>query len=193
MATVLLSSLVTMRWVTILIICGFTLPAATLEKLSLDDMIQKSTEIVRGKVSVQAAVVRGPVVYTRYRVAVAAQYKGSPASAGSVDVYVPGGEVPGGKSGSLVQRFAGAPNLVEGQEYVLFLWTSRSGLRQVIGLSQGLFEMKQNPQGVPMVKRNATSETMLDTSGQVVEDAPVSMRLSEMVDRIHRTLTGARQ
>ncbi|MBI4910074.1 MAG: hypothetical protein HY820_41025 [Acidobacteria bacterium] len=180
-----------MRWLGTIIfglaVQTVAVQAATLEKLSLDDMIQKSTEIVRGKVVVQPATVRGTVVYTRHQVTVAESYKGATTAGSSLEVYTPGG-----KSGTLVQRFAGAPKLVENQEYVLFLWTSRSGLRQIIGLSQGLFDLQKNPQGEPYVKRDAASEPMQDSSGKVVEDAPVSMRLSDMVDRIRRTLAGAR-
>ncbi len=174
------------------ILFGLALPvaayAATLERLSLDDMIQKSTEIVRGKVSAQPAVVRGTVVYSHYRVTVAEPYKGNAAAGSSLDIYTPGG-----RNGVVVQRFAGAPQLSEDQEYVLFLWTSKSGLRQIIGLSQGLFDLKKNSQGEPLIKRDAASEPMVDSSGKVVEDAPVSMRLSDMVDRIRRTLAGAKQ
>ncbi|MBI3208287.1 MAG: hypothetical protein HYZ37_05215 [Candidatus Solibacter usitatus] len=123
-------------------------------------------------------------MYTKYTVAVTTQWKGAPSK--QLDVYVPGG-----KSGALVQRFSGAPSLAEGVEYVLFLWSGRSGMRQVIGLSQGLFQMVPATQGEAMVKHAASRETMVDASGKVVEDTPASMRLREMVDRIHRTLAGA--
>jgi len=173
-----------MRFAGILVIAGLSaLPAATLQKLSLDDMIQKSTRIVRGKVTGSTTVMRGPVIYTEYRVQPADSYKGG--SSAEIHVFVAGG-----KYGSVTQTFSGSPRLREGQEYVLFLWTSRSGLTQVIGLSQGLFTMTKDPLGEPVLTRNAASETMLDSSGKVVEDTPVSVRLGEMVDRIHRTLAG---
>ena len=51
--------------------------------------------------------------------------------------------MPGGVVNGIRQSVTGAPELKPGQEYVLFLWTSRSGLTQVIGLSQGLFKVSE--------------------------------------------------
>jgi hypothetical protein len=158
------------------------LSATTLERLSLDEMAQKSTEIVSARVIGSSATTRGPVLYTRYRIQVVQRWKGAPAQ--EMDVCVPGG-----RQGAVRQTFAGAPKLADGEEYLLFLWTSKSGLTQVIGLSQGLFEMKRDAKGEVMVSRNASSETMVDAgTGQVVEDRPVFMKLIDMSNRIHRAL-----
>ena len=46
------------------------LPGATLERLSLDDMIARSTTIVRGKVTASWAAFTGSVIYTHYQVQV---------------------------------------------------------------------------------------------------------------------------
>jgi hypothetical protein len=176
-----------MRVLGILVVFGMSLlPAATLEKLSVDDMIGKSTEIVSGKVLSSNTIMRGPMIYTRYRVRVAETWKGKAAS--EVDVFAPGGTF-----GGTVQTVPGAPRLEEAQDYVLFLWTGRTGMTQVIGLSQGLFELHKNQNGEPVVSRRASRDTILDSSGRFVEDAPVSMRLREMVDRIHRMLAGVNQ
>lgn len=176
-----------MRILGILVSTGLgLLQAATLEKLSFEDMIQKSTEIVCAKVVGTSSIQRGPMVYTRYRVSVSDSYKGTTVK--ELDVHVPGGQY-----GSMRQTFSGTPNLEEGGEYVLFLWTGRSGLTQVIGLSQGLFTMKRDSKGEATMMRNASSEMMVDPSGKLVEDTPVSMRLRDMVDRIHRSLTGGNQ
>ena len=81
-----------------------------------------------------------------------------------------------------------------GQEYVLFLWTSRSGLTQVIGLSQGLFKVSEEGSeggsGVAVAQRPAASELMLDRSGLPVEDRPVSMRLQDLRARVPRRWLG---
>jgi len=176
-----------MRVLGTLVMFGMSLlPAATLEKLSVDDMIGKSTAIVSGKVLSSNTVMRGPMIYTRYRVRVADVWKGQAAS--EVEVYAPGG-----KFGAAVQTVPGAPRLEEAQDYVLFLWTGRTGMTQVIGLSQGLFELKKDNNGEPVLTRRASRDTILDSSGRIVEDAPVSMRLREMVDRIHRMLAGVNQ
>ncbi len=171
----------------ILVILGLgALGATTLQQLSLDQMIQESTSIVSGKVTGSTAVMRGSMVFTKYQIRVTDQWKGN---SGSVtDVFVPGGKV-----GSVTQTYPGSPRLGEGQDYVFFLWTSRTGLTQVIGLSQGLFTMMKDPKGELLLVRSASGETMVDSSGKVVEETPVSMRMREMVDRIQRRLAGVRQ
>jgi hypothetical protein len=175
-----------MRFLGILILAT-SLSAATLERLSLDDMIRQSTGIVSGKITGASTVVRGSVIYTRYTVQIGERWKGS--TSRGIEVFVPGG-----RHGAVQQTFSGSPTLVEGKEYMLFLWAGRSGITQVIGLSQGLFDLKRDPSGEPYVTRGASADgTMVDASGRTVEDTPVSLRLREMVDRIHRTLAGVRQ
>src|SRR5436309_10163573 len=83
------------------------LQCATLERLSLDDMIGKATSIVRGKVSTSYAAFSGPVIYTHYTIQVSERYKGVGGS--SVEVLVPGGVVNGQR-----QSFAGTPSLGSG-------------------------------------------------------------------------------
>ena len=82
----------------------------------------------------------------------------------ATEVAVPGGVVDG-----IRQSVTEAPELKPGQEYVLFLWTSRSGLTQVIGLSQGVFQLSEEGSGKAVAKRPAASELMLDRSGLPVQ------------------------
>jgi hypothetical protein len=96
--------------------------------------------------------------------------------------------VPGGVYGNLRQIGIGSPVFTEGQEYVLFLWTSRSGMTQVIGLSQGSFKLTQDPNGVTVLNRPAIADQMLDKSGKPVTDAPVTMKWSELRQTIVKTL-----
>src|SRR5579864_1021529 len=119
-----------------------SLQGSTLQQLTLDDMIQKSTIIIRGQTQPTYSAVRGSVIYTHYRVQVSEVLKGSATS--QLDIAVPGGT-----SSGRTQIFAGIPTLLSGQDYVLFLWTSKSGLTQVIGLSQGLFAVTTNSSGQP--------------------------------------------
>ncbi|HEX6894436.1 MAG TPA: hypothetical protein VF146_04140, partial [Bryobacteraceae bacterium] len=86
----------------------------------------------------------------------------------------------------------GAPVLLNGQEYVLFLWTSRNGLTQVIGLSQGLFSVTAGTAGQPMVMRAASKELMLDAAGKPVTDSNVQMPLSTLRTRIQTAIGGAK-
>jgi hypothetical protein len=162
--------------------------ATTLERLALDDMIQKSTEIVRGRVMSAGGMKRGSMIYTRARVQVIEWWKGK--AAASIDVHVPGG-VYGGER----QIVSGAPQLKEGYEYVLFLWTGRSGMTQVIGLSQGVFDLKMESADKQVeAYRAASTQTMLDSeTREPVVDTPVRMKVSELRDRVKRAAGAASQ
>lgn len=156
---------------------------ATLQRLSLDDMIVKSTSIVHGQVTESHAAASGRIIYTHYTLAVTDSLKGS--TARQIDVAVPGGT-----AGGFQQIFPGAPALSLGQDYVLFLWTGPSGLTQIIGLSQGLFSVVPDQQGQPMATRAASHELMLDKAGKRVEDQTLEMSLAALKGRVRLTLSG---
>ena len=163
--------------------------ATTLEQLTLDDMAQKSTAIVRARVTGSHAVTRGADIYTYFQLQVLETWKSS--GQASTEVAVPGGVVDG-----IRQSVSGAPELKPGQEYVLFLWTSRSGLTQVIGLSQGVFKVSEEGSeggsGVAVVQRPAASELMLNRSGLPVDDHAVSMQLQDLRARVLQALASAK-
>ena len=149
---------------------------ATLEKLSIEEMSQKSTVILRGRIAGCAGDQRGSVIYTRCKVQVMERWKGSAAS--QIDFLIPGGTARG-----LTQTFTGTPKFNAGDEYVLFLWAGRSGNLQVIGLSQGIFDVNSGDKAV-MVKRAASSETMIDKNGQSVRDESVEMTAEALRRRV---------
>jgi len=175
-----------MRKVLILVFFGVFLthlPGSTLRQLSLNDMIQQSTVIVRGKVQPATASYHGSIIFTHYQVQITETLKGK--ASGTIDIGVPGGISKG-----LQQTYAGAPSLSPTQDYVMFLWTSRSGLTQVIGLSQGLFQVITNSSNQPIVIRAASTERMLDASGQPVTDSDIQMSLSDLRTQIQTVLNG---
>jgi hypothetical protein len=159
------------------------LPATTLQQVTLDDMIQKSTAIVRARVTGSRTASHGSDIYTHFQLQVLENWKGRAIA----EVAVPGGVMNGVR-----QSVTGAPVIKTGQEYVLFLWTSRSGLTQVIGLSQGLFDVSEEGSGGVVARRPPASELMLDQSGNPVEDRPVSIRLQELRARVLRALGAAK-
>lgn len=157
------------------------LPAATLEQLGLDEMAQKSTAIVRARVASSFTAASGPMIYTHYRVAVSEHWKGPDAA--ELEVVVPGGAV-----GHQRQSFSGAPKLNPGREYVLFLWTGRSGLTHIIGLSQGIFDVVTGADGVLQVTRAASGELMLDSGGRPVQEQALTLHLSDLRLRVNRAV-----
>ena len=171
-----------MKRLTILVLLAaagtLLLAGATLERLSLDEMIAKSTMVVRGKVTDSWAAMTNSVIYTHYKIQVSESFKG--AGRGSVEIMVPGGEVNG-----LRQAFSGSPVLTKGDEFVFFLWTSKAGITWITGLTQGLFSLPKDGSADPMATRAPTRELMLDPStARPVKDAALSMRLSELGARV---------
>jgi hypothetical protein len=169
-----------------LLSCALPLQSATLERLTLEEMIAKSTAIVRGKAAGAHAAFSGRVIYTHYAVQVSESYKGN--GSGTLDVAIPGGTAQG-----LRQTFSGAPELQSGQEYVLFLWTGPAGVTQIIGLTQGLFSVAAGSEKDPPVTRLASRERMLGPAGQPVKDQTLVMRLSELRRRIAGGLAAGRR
>jgi hypothetical protein len=161
------------------LLLGMLLQAATLEKLALDDMTQQSTAIVRARVTGSYAAANGALIYTHYRVQVGERWKG--AEAASLDVVVPGGRANG-----LRQTISGAPKLMEGREYVLFLWTGPSGLTHIMGLSQGVFDVKTEANGEVVASRAASGELMLDSAGRPMRDEALTLRLNDLHQRVSR-------
>jgi hypothetical protein len=155
--------------------------ATTLLKMSMNDLIVQSTAIVRAQVTGSRTAQKGNDIYTYYQIQVSETLK----KGAIVPVEF---AVPGGVYGNLRQIGIGSPTFTKGQEYVLFLWTSRSGMTQVIGLSQGSFKLTQDPNGVTVLNRPAIADQMLDKSGKPVTDAPVTMKWSELRQTIVKTL-----
>jgi len=166
----------------LLAFCLLPLHGATLQQLSMNDLIVKSTAIVHGKVTASYAAFNNKIIYTHYTIQVSERFKGP--SQNSIDVVVPGGTV-----GTLRQTFAGTPEFSVGDDYVFFLWTSRAGLTQVMGLTQGLFAVAEDGSTDPETTRTASRETMLNAkSGQPVKDQTVTMKLSQLRSLIASTL-----
>jgi hypothetical protein len=169
-----------------LLVLALGLQAASLEYLSLDDMAAKSTAIVRGRMVSAGTHARGSLIYTQYSIQVLERLKGPEAS--QVDVVVLGG-----RSQGLSQTFSGAPQLGVGTDYVLFLWTGPSGLTQIIGLSQGLFQLQKDDKGEWIATRAAASETMVDPkTGRLVNDQAIRLRLTDLRSRVRSAAAGRR-
>lgn len=137
-------------------------------------MIEKSTAIVRGRVTGQYAALSGGAVYTNYRVQVTERWKGPAAE--TVEF-----RVPGGRANGVRQVCPGAPELAAGKEYVLFLWTGRAGATYIIGFTQGLFEIPAEGMAV----RQASGETMLEPgTGRAVRGERLELRLRDLSAQI---------
>jgi hypothetical protein len=158
------------------------LSATTIARATLDELIEKSTSIVRGKVLRVYGVRNGGLVSTYVRVGVIERLKGPEAA--EVEVVIPGGT-----AGGLVQKVSGVPQLVEGAEHVLFLWRGRSGQTRLLGLGQGVLDLGKGPAGEPVVTRQAIDAHIVDpASGRAVEPEVVSLRYADFAARVKRVL-----
>lgn len=167
--------------------------AVTLEKLSLEEMIDSSTLIVRGTIGESVSSRNGQLIETEYRVKVAEILKdpagtaiGDP-GAGGISI-----SLPGGAAGGLRQTLAGVPVLENGSEYVLFLWRASSGRLLLVGMSQGLLRI-QRTSGRVTAERPAIDGTMLDRrTGRAVRDSGLGMRLPALREAVSRRLTASK-
>ena len=164
------------------------LPAATLEQLSLTDLIVKSTAIVRGTIAGSSVSLAGPVIYTHYTIRVSEQLKG--ATSATAEIVLPGGQANG-----VLQQFSGVPRFQPGDEYVFFLWTGPSGRTQLTGLTQGLFAVGTPGASNPVLTRKASQEAVLDgRTHRPVESQALSMTLAQLRAQIASVLgAGASQ
>ncbi len=151
--------------------------AVTLRQLSMDELIAQSTAIVQGRVLGSYTTLNQGEVLTHVKVQVSARWKGDSADVAEI-VF------PGGAAGHRRQSIPGMPQLLEGQQYVLYLWTNRAGMTYVTGFQQGIFTVSAGADGQKMVQRSSTSEMMLDQAGKPVADSPVRMPLQEMLTRV---------
>ncbi|MFN0165006.1 MAG: hypothetical protein ACKV22_01135 [Bryobacteraceae bacterium] len=156
--------------------------ATTITRASLDELITKSSTIVRGRITRVYGVRSGSLVNTQVQVRVLERLKGSEAQ--QVEVVVPGGV-----AGGLRQNLPGVPDLVEGAEHVFFLWTARSGRILLMGLAQGVLDVGKTASGETMVTRSAIDARFVDAgSGQAVDPEAISLRYSDFAERVRRVL-----
>lgn len=161
-----------------------SLRAATLEQLSLDEMVVQSTAIVRAKAAGSHSIRDGALIYTIVELDVLEQWKGEPAARCEV-------ALPGGRVGGFSQHFGGVPVLEPGQEFVAFLWTGPSGRTQLLGLSQGFFEIARDARGQVQVHRKATADLLLNPGSAMPVPYPaIEMPLESLVAKI-RSVTAS--
>jgi hypothetical protein len=172
------------RTLALALLLAGSVPASTILKLSLDEMIDRSTLIVRGTMSGCHSAERNSMIYTECVIAVTERLKGFSQS----EVLV---SLPGGSARGLKQVVPGAPKLRRYQDYVFFLWTSPRGVTQVLGLSQGLLEVRMAG-GAQTAERGPIADaTVVDGSGAEIADQGVRLNLNDLRNRVSLRNGGA--
>jgi len=167
----------------LLIVFASSATAATLQQLSMSQMTESATAIVRARVTSSFASFTGSTIYTHYKLQIGETWKGSPGT----EVMLPGGV-----AGGLRQSFPGVPQLQTGAEYILFLWTSKvTGITHVIGLSQGIFRLSAQSDGTLQAIRPQIGEGLYDSGGHAVQDHGLTMNLTDMKSLVRQTIMPA--
>ena len=146
-----------------------------LSETAIYDLALQSHVVVRATVTSGGAEYVNGSVSTHYQLSVTDVWKGA-VSGRQLDVYVPGG-----RAGGFRELVPGAPVMNTGSEYVVFLWLGKSGRAQIIGLSQGLFNVTKDSSGAMVLERAGAKETMIDpATGRSVTDETVRMKASDL-------------
>jgi hypothetical protein len=153
------------------------LAATTLQILSVDTMVAKSSMIVQARPTPVSSFQRGGLIYTSYRLDVSATLKGNPVA--TLQVAVPGGAYQG-----MHQAVAGSPGLHPGSEYVFFIWTAPSGSNYIVGLSQGLFEVHTNASGAVVLTRGPADAKTIDAAGSAASDTGTTLLFTDLKAKI---------
>ena len=97
--------------------------------------------------------------------------------------------VQGGVLNGMREVWEGTPELVDGQDYLLFLWHSSLGTNLILGLSQGLFAVDAHAQEAVQA---ATTGHMVNDSGSEVTRGAVRMNLAQMRKYVQRVIAEGR-
>lgn len=156
------------------------LQAATLERLTIEQMAQQATAVVRGRVSESRTARFGALVYTLHGFEAEEQWKGAPTAGFEVAVL-------GGAYEGVTYSFAGTPELKAGEEYVLFLWTGPSGRTQIVGLSQGVFRVVRRPDAAVVIRTEAKDSVFAGEDG-VQRSQALEMTLDQLRSSVRAAL-----
>jgi hypothetical protein len=145
---------------------SFPLLATTVEKFTLDDLVQKSGRIVIAKCISRESRWndRGTLILTTARFVVSEPLKGS--ADGFVNVVTVGGTLDG-----ITQTVSGMPAFEPEEEALLFLEPSKNGNWQPLGMSQGKLRILRN-------RQTGEEELVTSLSGLDLYD-PASRSLSQ--------------
>ena len=143
--------------------CPSVLDASIVIPATLDELAGEADLIVHARVA-RVDTRQAPGTLRVERVValdVVRAWKGRPA--GTVHVVLPGGTF--GRYRTVVP---GVPDVVEGEEAVLFLRASPAGVPQLVGLSQGLLRVRVDP---ATGERRVAAPLAADRDGPVVRGA----------------------
>src|SRR5215471_9406399 len=139
--------------------------ATTVKKMDLPELVSVSDSIVQGTVESVEARWEDKSIYTYTSIRVDEGIKGAPKRALLV-------RQPGGKIGSLHLDAPGTPQFHVGDQVIVFLRDRKDGTFDVVGLSQGKYDVVNN-----YAVTNVSGLTLADpVSGRLIEGGPVDRK-----------------
>lgn len=180
-------------WLTTLLLAGAgiagiapRLEATTVKQLSLEQMVRGSQRIVLGRrVSQETYWNKTRTrIFTATRFAVTEDLKGE--SRGTTTVVTVGGTMDG-----LTLVVSGTPRFREREEVLLFLETGKSGNWILMGLSQGVFRITADREGVKTAHHASFGLHLVPASPESSSQTPIpaQVELDRLLSRI-RQLVG---
>ena len=167
---------------------SFLLPyqyfSTTVEKLSLEDLVHKSSRIVVGTcVSTESRWNgKNTLILTTSTVEISDQIKGE--TDGVIRVVTVGGTING-----ITQTVSGMPQFESGEEVILFLEPSKNTGWQPLGLAQGKLRITKNRiTGEKEVFHSLSGLQLYDPSTHTIstQERPALVPLRLMMERIKR-------
>jgi hypothetical protein len=137
------------RALLLVVATAVSLPAAVVERMSLEGLVARSQVIAHARVARTSAAwdnLTG-VIWTHSELVLQEGLKGRPGNL--IRVSEPGGVV-----GEVGQSVEGMPRFIPGEEVVVFLYRTPQGLWRVRGLGQGKFTVLSNPTNSEQVVRS---------------------------------------
>jgi hypothetical protein len=139
--------------------------ATTVKKLELQELVSVSDAIAQGTVESVEARWEDQAIYTYTSIRVDEPIKGGPRRALLI-------RQAGGKIGSLILDAAGTPKFKQGDQVIVFLRDRKNGTFDVVGLSQGKYDIIDNN-----AVSNVSGLSLVDPkSGQLIEGGNVDKR-----------------
>jgi hypothetical protein len=168
-----------------LVLAAGTLPlrATVLRYLPFEEQVDSSRVIVVGTVVGRAAKWNGShtLISTEVVVRVEQALKGSPGA--TLTVSVPGGVLDG-----IGQAVDGAPNLLEGRRYVLFLERTDGAAYRVTGFSQGSYAVTAAADGKSRVAPQLAAQSRVQVLGGSAGAGTAGRGLEEFLSRVRARL-----
>jgi hypothetical protein len=128
------------------VLAAISAGASTVERLSLDQLIEHADVIVRGRVEdITARSAPRGRARTFISLTVEKQFKGTPQNT----VFI---EQPGGATGDIALAVPGLPKFSTGENVIVFLKRRRDGAFAVVGDTQGKFNAKTGSGGNEIVE-----------------------------------------